>query len=45
MEDKSGVAPECERPVDVVYTSLILGRVKQLVDIYNKWSTAEVGSS
>jgi hypothetical protein len=23
VEDKSGVAPECERPIDIVYPSLL----------------------
>jgi hypothetical protein len=44
VEDKSGVALECERPIDIVYSSLIC-RVSTLVDIYKKLSTAEVGSS
>jgi len=44
MEDKPGVAPECERPIDVMYPSLNVGS-GTLVDICSKWSTAEVGSS
>ena len=45
VEDKSGVAPECERPMDIVYPSLIRIGLATRVDIYSKWSTAEVGSS
>jgi hypothetical protein len=45
VEDKSGVALECERPIDIVYSSLIWVGSGKLVDIYSKWSTAEVGSS
>ena len=44
VEDKTGIALECERPIDIVYPSLIC-RVNTLVDIYSKRSTAEVGSS
>ena len=36
VEDKSGVALECERPMDIVYPSLIWARSGTLVDIYNK---------
>ena len=44
MEDKPGVAPECERPINIVYPSLIwVG--SGTVDMYDKCSTAEVGSS
>ena len=35
MEDKTGVALECERPIDIVYPSLIC-RVNTMVDIYSK---------
>ena len=45
MEDKSGVALEYERPIDIVYPSLIWVRSDTLVDIYSKYTTAEVGSS
>jgi hypothetical protein len=45
MEDESGVVPECERPLDIVYPSLMWVGSGTLVDMYNKWSTAEVGSS
>ena len=45
MEDKPGVALECKRPIDIVNPSLIWVRSDTLVDIYSKWSTAEVGSS
>ena len=45
MEDKTGIALECERPIDIVYPSLIRVGSDTLVDIYSKWSTAEVGSS
>ena len=45
MEDKSGVALECERSINIVYPSLIWVGSDTLVDIYSKWSTAEVGSS
>ena len=44
VEDKIGIALECEWPIDIVYPSLIC-RVNTLVDIYSKRSTAEVGSS
>ena len=44
VEDKSEVDLECERPIDIVYPSLIW-KVSTLVDIYKKWSTAELGSS
>ena len=45
MEDKSRVALECERPIDIVYPSLIWVRSDTLVDIHSNRSTAEVGSS
>ena len=45
VEDKFGVAPECERPMDVMYTSLHGVGSGTLVVIYDKWSTAGVGSS
>ena len=45
MEDKSGVVPECERPMNIVYPSLIWVGSGTIVDIYSKRSTAEVGSS
>ena len=45
VENKPGVALECERPMDIVYPSLIWVGSDILVDIYSKWSTAEVGSS
>ena len=45
VEDKSRVVLECERPVDIVYPSLIWVGSGTLVVIYSKWSTAEVGSS
>ena len=35
VEDKIGIALECERPIDIVYPSLIC-RVNTLVDIYSK---------
>ena len=37
VKDKTGVALECERPIDIVYPSLIgHGRVNTIVDICNK---------
>jgi hypothetical protein len=37
VEDKSGVAPEYERPMDIVCPSLIWGKViSTLVDIYSE---------
>ena len=45
VEDKSGIAIECEGPIDIVYPSLIWVGSAHKIDIYNKWSTAEVGSS
>ena len=45
VEDKSGVALECKRPIDIVYPSLIWIGSDTIVDIYGKWNTAEVGSS
>ena len=45
MENKFGIALECERPIDIVYPSLIWVGSDTFVDIYKKWSTAEVGSS
>jgi hypothetical protein len=45
VEDKSGIALEYERPINIVYPSLKWVRSGTLVDIYSKWSTAEVGSS
>ena len=45
VEDKPRVAPECERPVDIVYPSLIWVGSGTLVDIHSKWGTAEVVSS
>ena len=45
VEDESGVAPEYEWPIDIVYPSLIWVGSGTLADIYSKWSTAEVGSS
>ena len=36
VEDKSGVAPECERPMDVVYPSLMWVGSGTLVDMYKK---------
>ena len=45
MEDKSGVTLECKRPIDIVYPTLIWIGSDTIVDIYNKWNTAEVGSS
>jgi hypothetical protein len=35
VEDKTGIVLEYERPIDIVYPSLIC-RVNTLVDIYNK---------
>ena len=35
VEDKIGIALECEGPIDIVYPSLIC-RVNTLVDIYSK---------
>ena len=35
VEDKTGIALECERPIDIVYPSLIC-RVNTMVDIYSK---------
>ena len=35
VEDKIWIALECERPIDIVYPSLIC-RVNTLVDYYNK---------
>ena len=35
VEDKTGIALECERPIDIVYPSLICG-VNTMVDIYSK---------
>ena len=45
MEDKSGVALECKRPIDIVYPTLIWIGSDTIVDIYSKNNTAEVGSS
>ena len=45
MEDKSGVALERERPINIVDPSLIWVGSATSVHIYIKWSTAEVGSS
>ena len=45
VEDKSGIALECKRPIDIVYPSLIWIGSDTLVDFNCKWSTAEVGSS
>ena len=45
VEDKSGVALECERPIDIVYPTIIWVGLDTVVYIYSKWSTAEVGSS
>ena len=45
VEDKTGVARECERPINIVYPSLIWVGSDTLVDIYGKRITAEVGSS
>ena len=45
VKDKSGVALECERPIDIMFPSLIWVGSDTLVDIYIKWRTAEVGSS
>ena len=36
VEDKSGVAPECERPMDIVYPSLMWVGSGTLVDMYKK---------
>ena len=36
VEDKSGVALECERPIDIVYPSLIWVESDTLVNIYSK---------
>ena len=37
VEDKTGIALECERPIDIVYPSLIShGMVNTIVDIYSK---------
>ena len=44
VEDKSWVALKCERPMDVMYPSL-LEASGTLVDKNSEWSTAEVGSS
>ena len=35
VEDKTGIALECERPIDIVYPSLIC-RVNTITDIYTK---------
>ena len=35
VEDKIGIALECEGPIDIVYPSLIC-RVNTMVDIYRK---------
>ena len=35
VEDKIGIALECERPIDIVYPSLIC-RVNTIIDIYSK---------
>ena len=35
VEDKTGIALECDRPIDIVYPSLIC-RVNTMVDIYSK---------
>ena len=45
VEDKSGVALECERPIDIMFPSLIWAGSATSVHIHIKWSTAEVGSS
>ena len=45
VEENSGVALKCERPINIVYASLIWVGSDTLVDIYSKWSTAGVGSS
>jgi len=45
VEDESRVAPECERLMDIVYSSLMWVGSGTLVNMYSKWSTAEVGSS
>jgi hypothetical protein len=45
VEDKSRVASECERPMDVMCPSLYGQGQGTLVDIYSKCSTAGVGSS
>ena len=45
VEDETGIALECKRPIDIVYPSLIWVGSDTLVDIYSKWSTAGVGSS
>ena len=45
VEDKPGVALECERTIDIMFSSLIWVGSDTLVNIYIKWSTPEVGSS
>ena len=45
VEDKTGIALECERPINIVYPSLIWVGSDTLLDIYSKRCTAEVGSS
>jgi len=45
VENESGVAPECEWPMDIVYPSLTWVGSGTLVNMYSKWSTADVGSS
>ena len=45
MEDESRVAPEYERPMDVVFPSLIWVGSGICIDMYRKWITSRVGSS
>ena len=45
VEDKTGIALECERPINIMYPSLLWVGSNTFVDIYNKRITAEVGSS
>ena len=44
VENKSWVTLKCERPMDVMYPSLLKASGK-LVDKNSEWITAEVGSS
>ena len=36
VEDKSGIALECKRPIDIVYPTLIWIGSDTIVDIYSK---------
>ena len=45
VEDKPRDALECDRPIDIMFPSLIWVGSDTLDNIYIKWSTPGVGSS